>query len=97
MSKSTLNKKTEQAIEALIEKGRELGGSLGFDEINAALTVAAQGKNALETLTEVLDRLEVAGIRVGDAGEPQEAPQLTAPMPVATCAVCTDETRGRSP
>ena len=96
MSKSTLNKKTEQAIEALIEKGRELGGSLGFDEINAALTVAAQGKNALETLTEVLDRLEVAGIRVGDAGEPQEAPQLTAPMPVATKPLAVAAVRGNA-
>jgi RNA polymerase primary sigma factor len=96
MSKSILNKKTEQAIETLIDKGRELGGSLGFEEINTALTVAAQGKNALETLTEVLDRLELAGIRVGDAGEPQDVPQLTAPMPVATKPLAVASVRGAS-
>ena len=83
MSKTSTNKTTEAALEVLIAKGTEQGGSLGFDDINSALPPSALGANALQTLTQVLDRLEAEGIRVGDAAESQEAPVLTAPMPVA--------------
>jgi RNA polymerase primary sigma factor len=94
MPKNSLNKKTETAIETLVAKGLEQNGSLGFEEINAALPAAALGKNALQTLTLVLDRLETEGIRVADPGEAQEIPLLTAPIPVATKPLAVASVRG---
>lgn len=88
------NKTTEIAIETLLAKGGEQGGTLGFDDINSALPAAAMGKNALQTLTIVLDRLEAEGIRVGDAAESQDAPILTAPMPVAVKPLAVASVRG---
>jgi len=94
MSMTSSNKTTEIAIETLLAKGGEQGGTLGFDDINSALPAAAMGKNALQTLTIVLDRLEAEGIRVGDAAESQDAPILTAPMPVAVKPLAVASVRG---
>ena len=65
MTATQLDKKIETVLETLILKGKT-SGTLPFDEIHTAIPAASLGVNALETLTEILDRIEDAGIQVAE-------------------------------
>ncbi|TAH36330.1 MAG: RNA polymerase sigma factor RpoD [Planctomycetota bacterium] len=75
----TLDKKTETLVEALIKRGAA-AGQLSFDDIQATLP-----SMSVDTLSQVLDRLERAGVRVADPAEDAlEFPPVTAPTPVTS-------------
>ena len=93
MTATQLDKKIETVLETLILKGKT-SGTLPFDEIHTAIPAASLGVNALETLTEILDRIEDAGIQVAESGDAAARPPAGAPMPVATKPLSTVAHRG---
>ena len=93
MTTKSLDKKTETALETLIAKG-QVTGSLPFEELQGALPSEKLGD--IEVLQEVIDRLEIAGIVLGDSTT-ESASQFaggTAPIPVTPKPLSTLSTRG---
>ena len=77
-SAPTFDKKTEALVESLIKKGMA-AGQLSFDDIQTSLSSLS-----VDTLSQVLDRLERAGVRVADPQDDAlEFPPVTAPTPVS--------------
>jgi len=92
MTTKSLDKKTEAAVDTLLAKGK-VNGSLPFEELQGALPADKLGD--LEVLQEVLNRIEAAGIVLGDNAEP--AAQFgggTAPVPVTPRPLSTLPNRG---
>ncbi len=93
MTTKSLDKKTETALETLIAKG-QVTGSLPFEELQGALPSEKLGD--IEVLQEVIDRLEMAGIVLGDSTT-ESAAQFaggTAPIPVTPKPLSTLSNRG---
>ena len=93
MTTKSLDKKTETALETLIAKG-QVTGSLPFEELQGALPAEKLGD--IEVLQEVIDRLEVSGIVLGDSTT-ENAAQFaggTAPIPVTPKPLSTLTNRG---
>ena len=66
MTQSALDKKSEKILDILVTKGKATG-SLPFEELQKALP--PEKLQDFEVLTEVMDRLEMAGILLGDPKE----------------------------
>jgi len=93
MPTTTLTRKIESALEALVAKGTEQG-FLSFEEIQNELSASKLGAKALLAINEAFDRLEDAGIRVTETSEPAtEQPMITTAMPVATKPLAVSATR----
>jgi RNA polymerase primary sigma factor len=78
--------KNDEAIKALIEKGKQ-SGSLTYDEVNTALPEGRDGVLESDRLERVLELLEKNGISIIDEPDGEEAEE--APVAVAE-AILTD-------
>ena len=79
--------KNDEAIKALIEKGKQ-SGSLTFDEVNAALPEGTAGVPESDRLESVLELLEANGISIIDEPDGEEGEE--APVVAVAEAILAD-------
>jgi len=92
MATTPLDKKTEAALETLIAKGKA-GGSLPFEELQKSPLKDKLGD--LEVLQAVMNRLESAGVNLGDPSDsPGDLGAMSAPVPVTAKPLSTLSNRG---
>lgn len=90
---TTLNKKTEEALESLVQKGKEQG-YLTNEEIQSELMNAKMGAKALLVIDTVLNHLETLGIRRKDSSDAApDVLQITTAMPVAVKPLAVSASR----